>query len=269
MAYFWTLPLLRSDAYALLDKAVPSLKYLRRVTELVECSTVLISVWSHCLCSMAHVTSSGQRVVSRDDASFAGQGIFCWVGCSLCWKTAVLGRGYSISLSLKKKRQVLSSPKMCSGHVLWVVTATKIWGLLLQWNRDYLKWYKLLKLPLLCLKRYIRGLDELVLADPSEPFMRFRPRSNPSSGLVFLVWNTVALKVHPDSSPPPLSSPSPLMHALSHTHTYTGALTRTHTCSHIYTSFSIQWCQLAKDLATWYLPCYIGWKWLHRATERI
>jgi len=44
MAYFWSLPLLRLDAYALLDNVVPSLKYLKIVMEFAVHLTVLIFV---------------------------------------------------------------------------------------------------------------------------------------------------------------------------------------------------------------------------------
>lgn len=73
--YFWTFLLLRLYAYYWLDNATPVLKYLERATECMQCFTAHIFVWSHCLFSTAHVTSSGQWVININDVSFPGQSI--------------------------------------------------------------------------------------------------------------------------------------------------------------------------------------------------
>lgn len=80
--YFWTLSLLRLYAYYLLGYVVSSLKHLKIPTPSVKCFTVLIFAWSHCLFSVAHVTSSGQWFTSINDVSFPGQRIILL--CRMC-----------------------------------------------------------------------------------------------------------------------------------------------------------------------------------------
>ena len=60
--------------------------------------------------------------------------------------------------------------------------------------------------------------------DFSELFMNCRCWSNPLSGVVFPIWNTLAFRVHPDTPPPPLS----LLAAHEYTHTCTDECTYSH-----------------------------------------